>query len=61
MIQKQWHRRRKAQGTQKVRDWQKRERDYQKAMFAWLDRKPSSIHFIQRIIWRQREPRRTDF
>lgn len=38
-----------------------RERDYTKAMVAWLERKPSAIHFIQRFIWRQREPRRIDF
>ena len=38
-----------------------RERDYAKAMVAWLERKPSAIHFIQRIIWRQRAPRRIDF
>lgn len=38
-----------------------RERDYAKAMVAWLERKPSAIHFIRRIIWWQREPRRIDF
>lgn len=37
------------------------ERDYTKAMVAWLERKPSAIHFIQRIIWKRREPRRIDF
>ena len=37
------------------------ERDYMKAMVAWLERKPSAIHFIQRVIWRQREPRRGDY
>ncbi len=38
-----------------------RERDYQWAMFTWLERKPSAIHFIQRIIWKRQEPRRIDF
>lgn len=61
MSQKQWHRRRKAQGTQKVRDWQKRERDYQKAMFAWLERKPHPIRVISYFRWKRSEPRRIDF
>ena len=38
-----------------------RERDYQAAMVAWLERKPSAIHFIQRIIWKRQEPRRIVF
>lgn len=38
-----------------------RERDYTKAMVAWLERKPSAIHFIRRIIWKRQEPRRIDF
>ena len=38
-----------------------RERDYAKAMVAWLERKPPAIHFIQRIIWKRHEPRRIDF
>lgn len=38
-----------------------RERDYQRAMFTWLERKPGAIHFIQRIIWKRQEPRRIDF
>jgi len=51
MSQKQCHRLRYLQ----------RECDYQKAMVAWLERKPSAIHFIQRIIWKRQEPRRIDF
>lgn len=38
-----------------------RQRDYHKAMFAWLERKPSAIHFVQRIIWKRQEPRRGDY
>ena len=51
MSQKQCHRLRYLQ----------RERDYQKAMFAWLEHKPSAIHFIQRAKWQRREPRRIDY
>lgn len=54
MSQKRAHRLRSLQGTQ-------RERDYAKAMVAWLERKPSAIHFIRRIILKRREPRRIDF
>jgi hypothetical protein len=38
-----------------------RERDYTKAMVAWLERKPHPIRFISYFRWRQREPRRIDF
>lgn len=34
---------------------------YENAHAEWLERKPSAIHFIQRIIWKRREPRRADF
>lgn len=61
MSQRKFHRLRRLQGTQRERNYQKRERDYTKAMFAWLERKPSAIHFIQRIIWKRQEPRRIDF
>ena len=38
-----------------------RERDYQKAMFAWLERKPHPIRFISYHLWRRSEPRKIDF
>ena len=50
MSQKRAHRLRSFQGTQ-------REREY----LAWLKRKPSAIHFIQRFIWKRNEPRRGDY
>lgn len=38
-----------------------RERDYQKAMFMWLERKPHRIRFISYLRWKCRMPRRIDF
>jgi hypothetical protein len=38
-----------------------RERDYQKAMFAWLERKPHPIRVISYFRWKRSEPRRIDF
>ena len=51
MSQKQCHRLRTLQ----------RERDYQKAMFAWLGRKPHPARFISYLRWKCREPRRGDY
>ncbi len=50
MSQKQCHRLRSLQGTQ-------REREY----FAWLERKPHPIHFIKYLRWKRSQPRRIDF
>lgn len=51
MSQKQCHRLRELQ----------RQRDYHKAMFAWLERKPHPIRVISYFRWKRSEPRRIDF
>jgi hypothetical protein len=51
MSQKQFHRLRTLQ----------REKDYAKAVFAWLERKPHPIRFISYFRWKRSEPRRIDF
>ena len=38
-----------------------REKDYAKAVFAWLERKPHPIRFISYFRWKWSEPRRIDF
>ncbi|WP_312611419.1 hypothetical protein [Oscillibacter sp.] len=38
-----------------------RERDYTKAMVAWLERKPNPIRFISYWRWKQDDPRRRDY
>ncbi len=38
-----------------------RERDYTKAMVAWLERRPHRIRFISYFRWKRSEPRRIDF
>lgn len=38
-----------------------RQRDYHKAMFAWLERKPHKIRFISYFRWKNSEPRKIDF
>ena len=39
----------------------RREKDYCKAVFAWLERKPRPIRFISYFRWKRSEPRITDF